>query len=519
MINKAIDPEQVSDLEDAVILVDTLLAPRQLTPVQELVFKQTWLGRTYQEMAEGSSYTTDYIRITGSQLWQSLSQVIGRKVTKSNLRISFKHHNARAQGTSRSPVGAPRLYQPRSQPDSAVPSPGYDNGHLWQPPLQAVELELPVGQVPLGSTLYVERTAIESRCYAAIHQPGALLRIKGVKQSGKTSLMARLLNHAQQSDFATVALNMRQIGLESLENIDAFLSCFCTTVTRQLNLPNRFGQYRDDICSPLANSTDYLEHYLLPEIQSPLVIALDDVDILFDYPMVAANFLGLLRAWYERSRYGISGSKLWENLRLIVVHSADAVLPLTMHQSPFNVGLSIKLPNFELSHLQYLAQRHGLEWLQDNNNEHLRALLAYLGGNPYRLRLAFYHLAHGDISLSRLLKSGLTGETSVYHDHLNQQWIRLQRHPDLREAYAQVIHSNCPVALNYRIASDLHNMGFVTSTSHGAEPSCQLYQDFFYQQLSNRSVVASPDGTTTAAHSSAEAAANGRSNTPITDAG
>lgn len=484
MINKAIDPDLTAELKDAVTLVDQLLAPRQLTPVQELVFEQTWLGRTYQEMAEGSSYTTDYIRITGSQLWQSLSQVIGRKVTKSNLRISFRHHSARINGTANQSMGAPTVhYQAQNRSYSPAASAGHEVGHRWEPPLRAVDLEIPVGQVPLGSTLYVERTAIESRCYAAIHQPGALLRIKGVKQSGKTSLMARLLNHAQQSDFATVALNMRQIGLESLESIDSFLSCFCATVTRQLNLPNRFGQYKDDICSPLANSTDYLEHYLLPEVQSPLVIALDDVDILFDYPMVAANFLGLLRAWYERSRYGISGSQLWERLRLIVVHSTDAVLPLNMHQSPFNVGLSIKLSNFELPQLQYLAQRHGLEWLQGNNNEHLGALLAYLGGNPYRLRLAFYHLAHGDISLSSILKSGLAGESSVYYDHLNQQWLRLQRRPELREAYTGIVHSDQPVVVNYRTASDLYNMGFVTLTPQGAESSCQLYQDFFRERL------------------------------------
>ncbi|MEO0407808.1 MAG: AAA-like domain-containing protein [Cyanobacteria bacterium P01_A01_bin.135] len=475
MVDNAIDPQLTADINAALELLDGLLAPRQLTPVQELVFRQTWLGQTYQDMAEGSSYTTDYIRITGSQLWQSLSQVLGRKVTKSNLRISFKHYNNRSQRLS--DVSLRSFKEPSPPPTAGHFDPG------WQPPLRAVDLELPVGQVPLGSPLYADRPGVESRCYAAIHQPGALLRIKGVKLSGKTSLMARLLHYAQQSDFAVVALSMRQIGLESLENIDTFLSCFCSTVTRQLGLPNRFSQYKDDICSPLANSTDYFEQYLLPEVQSPLVIALDDVDILFDYPMVAANVLGLLRAWYERSRYGLASSALWQQLRLIIVHSTDAVLPLNIHQSPFNVGLSIKLPDFELSQLQYLTQRHGLEWLQNNGNDNLLALLDYLGGNPYRLRLALYHLAHGDISLNGVLKAGQAGEAGIFYDYLNQQGLRLQRHPPLQEAYREVLQSADPVALSHRTTSDLYDAGFVKLTPRGAEPSCPLYRDFFSRRL------------------------------------
>ncbi len=476
MVNKAIEPDLASNLEDAVALVDKLLAPRQLTPIQELVFKEAWLGKTYQDMSGNSSYTTDYIRITGSQLWQTLSRIIGRKVTKSNLRMSFRHYVTRLEEASDPAFSVPpriRLQEPENA----------DNRHQWQPPLRAAELELPMGQVPLGSKLYVEREAIETRCYAAIHQPGALLRIKGTKQVGKTSLMARLLYQAQQAEFATVALNMRQIGHEFLDSIDAFLGCFCTMVTRQLGLPNRFSDYQDEICSPLADSTDYFERYLLTEIQTPLVLAIDDVDILFDYPTVASNFLGLLRAWYERSRYGISSSENWQRLRLIIVHSTDAALPLNIHQSPFNVGLSVELPNFELPQLQYLVKRHGLEWLQSGSNERLISLLAYLGGNPYRLRLALYHLAHGDISLNGILKAG-TEDTSVYTDHLNQQWQRLQRRPDLLTAYAGVVQSLSPVALNYRTTSELHSLGFVTPTTQGAVPSCGLYREFFRNRFS-----------------------------------
>ncbi|MGF1535874.1 MAG: AAA-like domain-containing protein, partial [Elainellaceae cyanobacterium] len=189
--------------------------------------------------------------------------------------------------------------------------------------------------------------------------------------------------------------------------------------------------------------------------------------------------------WYERSRYGIPSSQIWQRLRLIVVHSTDATLPLNIHQSPFNVGLSVELPSFELSQIQYLVKRHGLEWLQSDNSERLVSLLSYLGGNPYRLRLALYHLAHGDISLNGILKSG-TEDGSIYAEHLNQQWQRLQRRPELLSAYAEVVQSLGPTKLGYRTASQLHSMGFVTITPQGALPSCGLYREFFRNRFANR---------------------------------
>jgi hypothetical protein len=85
---------------------------------------------------------------------------------------------------------------------------------------------------------------------------------------------------------------------------------------------------------------------LLPEIETPLVLGLDEVDEVFRYPAIADDFFGLLRAWYEEASYGSGDSELWERLRLIVVHSTEVYLPLDVNQSPFNVGLPIELPEF-----------------------------------------------------------------------------------------------------------------------------------------------------------------------------
>ncbi len=42
----------------------------------------------------------------------------------------------------------------------------------------------------------------------------------------------------------------------------------------------------------------------------------------------------------------------WQRLRLIIVHSKEVYIPLNINQSPFNVGLGIELPEFNLEQVK-----------------------------------------------------------------------------------------------------------------------------------------------------------------------
>ncbi|WP_289501394.1 NB-ARC domain-containing protein [Gloeocapsopsis sp. IPPAS B-1203] len=74
------------DAEEALRLIDKLLPQQRLVDVQELVFRLTWQGLTYTEIAEQTNYEADYIKFVGFQLWQMLSKALGEKVSKSNFK-------------------------------------------------------------------------------------------------------------------------------------------------------------------------------------------------------------------------------------------------------------------------------------------------------------------------------------------------------------------------------------------------------------------------------------------------
>lgn len=79
-------------VEDVLTLVEAILKPGYLNHVQELVLRQSWEGKTYPDMAANSCYNAEYIKNIGYHLWQSLSEKLGEKVTKSNFRSVLRRY-------------------------------------------------------------------------------------------------------------------------------------------------------------------------------------------------------------------------------------------------------------------------------------------------------------------------------------------------------------------------------------------------------------------------------------------
>lgn len=367
---------------------------------------------------------------------------------------------------------------------------------LSNPPSPAAEPELPQGQVRLDSAFYVDRFPWEAQCYKEILQSGTLIRIKAPRQMGKTSLMARILYQAKEKGYRTVPLSFQHADAASFANLNELLRWFCTKITRKLRLPHQVDDYWTDTYGSKDNCTAYFEDCLLPENNAPLVLGLDEVDRVFQYPKIADDFFGLLRAWYEEAGYGDSDSELWAKLRLVVVHSTEVYIPLNVNQSPFNVGLPIELSEFSAEQVADLAMRHGLNWQRDLVDK----LMKIVGGHPYLVRVALYHIAREiaahfqtvsglaqadkdlERSLDELLELAPT-EAGVYGDHLRRHLWNLQEHPELGAAFSMVVTANEPVELESVLAFKLHSLGLVQLRGNEVTVRFELYRQYFSDRL------------------------------------
>ncbi|PSR15557.1 hypothetical protein C8255_22455, partial [filamentous cyanobacterium CCP3] len=97
--------------DEALALLDQLLPGYTFSNLQETVFSQVWEGKTYAEIAESCGYDHSYIRDVGFRLWQSLSESLNQKVSKSNIRAVVERY-ARHQSVSSAMVSLPESVSP-----------------------------------------------------------------------------------------------------------------------------------------------------------------------------------------------------------------------------------------------------------------------------------------------------------------------------------------------------------------------------------------------------------------------
>ncbi|MGK7918247.1 MAG: AAA-like domain-containing protein [Prochloraceae cyanobacterium] len=341
---------------------------------------------------------------------------------------------------------------------------------------------IPGGQIPLNSVFYIDRPVLESLCYEAIGQPGALLSIRAPKQMGKTSMMTGILAYAKTLGYHTVSLSLQLANDEILQNQERFLQCFCARVSKQLGLLNAIAggalsaiaDSWDNYMGSKGNATDYFEDVLLANLDRPLVIAIDEINQLFGYPDIACEFFLLLRAWSEQAKARVADNNPWHKLRLVTVHSTEILMPPLIDPSLLNTGLVVEVPKFTPAQVQDLAQR----WEQEITEQQIEQLINLLGGHPYRLQLAFYHLQQQTITLEELLENSEIA-LAIYAEHLKQQWWNLQRYPELWTVFTQIVRQSSPVECEAEQGFQLQQMGLVHLHGLQASLACELFRPFF----------------------------------------
>lgn len=334
-------------------------------------------------------------------------------------------------------------------------------------------LAFPSGPVPLDSPFYVDRPPIEELACNELGKAGSVIRIRAPRKMGKSSLSCRIIDRAKTLGYRSAIINFQQADESVFASLDKFLRWFCAYLTRQLKLKPMLDDYWDEDMGSKVSCTIYLEGYLLEEIDSPIVLVLNEINRVFEYPKIAADFLPLLRFWHEQAKQ----VDTFEKLRLVVVHSTEIYIPLNINQSPFNVGLPIKLPEFNLEQVRDLATRHQLNWTTDAEADRLMAMV---GGHPYLVRLALYHLVVGESgkNLEQLLAEAAT-PTGIYSNHLRDLLAILRQQPKLAAGLKQVLAAPEVSGLDSLLAYELESMGLVKFEGDRVRVSCELYRRYF----------------------------------------
>lgn len=425
---------------------------KYLTDLQVNIFKGSLAGLTYKEMANKYGYTMDYLNNdAGYSLWKILSAAFEEEIGKKNFRGAIRR----------------KIEKNLSKTNSG-------SEELISNVLITEDFPFPEGSEPLNSSFYIERDNVESLCRQTIVKPGCLLRIKAPRLMGKTSLISRLVDHANNQSYKTVRLEFDSIDRQILKNIDQLLRWICFISCRQLKLDDHINEAWNSKLGNNDNCTFYFEDYLIPSIDTPLVLVLDDVDRVFPFSEVIEDFFGLLRSWHEKGKT----SDLWRQVRLVMAHSTEAYIPLDLNQSPFNAGVPVEPKDFDKLQVMALANLHQLDLSQDQ----VMQLIDQVGGHPHLVRLALYEIGSKEIPIDKFL-SDVSSELGIYGTLLRRYLETLKSDTSLAEAYKKVVMSSEPVNLDATHVFHLHSLGLIHYCNNAVIPSCNLYRQYFSRVL------------------------------------
>jgi len=347
------------------------------------------------------------------------------------------------------------------------------------PQAQPLCLELPEGTMDPQSQFYVSRQA-DAAALEVIKQPGVTMTIKGPRQMGKSSLLMRILDGARQVGKRVLFLDFQELDGEALTSADSFFRQFCWMLTERLGIADRRSEAWSNAPSGKMRCTRYVNGYILNEVSEPLVIAIDEVDTIFDAPF-RSDFFSMLRYWHNsRAASQIhSDAAVWKQLDLILVTSTEPYQFIqNLNQSPFNVGLKLALDDFELDQVSELNLRHGSPLTRPEVAE-LRNLL---GGQPYLVRRALYLVASKQDSFANLMAKA-ADDHGPFGDHLRSHVLRIHDRKDLVQALMEVVRRNkCP---DEQMFFRLHGAGLVSRGPQKGTvvPRCPLYSAYFKEHL------------------------------------
>ena len=331
------------------------------------------------------------------------------------------------------------------------------------------------GAVPLDSEFYIERPT-DTDFRDAIDRQDSIVLVKGGRQMGKTSLLARGLQQARENGAKVVFTDFQALSAAHLQSAETLYLALAESIADQLDLEVMPDEVWNEKRGPNVNLERYLRREVLGGFDAPLVWGLDEVDRLFTCSFGSEVF-GLFRSWHNRRSLDPTGP--WSRLTLGIAYATEAHLFITdLNQSPFNVGTRLGLSDFTLDEMAELNRRYGSPLRAEGE---LKRFYLLIGGQPYLTCRGLDQMANHQLDLATF-ELQAASEEGLYGDHLRRMLFSLSQDAELVEAVRSALRgAPLPTPESfYR----LRGAGVLIGDSpHTPHLRCRLYADYLTRHL------------------------------------
>jgi len=336
----------------------------------------------------------------------------------------------------------------------------------------ATAFEAAGGALALDSPFYVERP-VDAALRSAVARRDSIVLVKGARQMGKTSLLARGLQEARNARVRVVLTDMQDLDSSDLESSESLFTALGRELEESLELDASLRSSWDAGDSPNRNFGRYVRRFALAG-EVPLVWGLDEVDRLFGRSY-SDDVFGLFRSWHNRRALDPAGP--WNRLTLVMAYATEAHLFIAdVNQSPFNVGTRLGLRDFVPDEVAELDDRYGAPL----GRQRLGAFFDLLAGQPYLVQRGLQTLAAGVDYDTFTSEAAL--DRGPYGDHLRRIGALLASDDELANAVRSVLARTR--GLEEGVFYRLRAAGILSGdTAHDAALRCKLYESYLEAHL------------------------------------
>lgn len=361
------------EFEDALKVVDAAIyskAGRHMNAPEETILQGTWHGMTYEQMAETSQYSLNYLmRDIGPKFWRILSEALDEEVSKTNVRIIIERKRRGSWWQNDQSLDFLFMKKERNTTDM------WKSDNMRQNIVGEYDPETTPkqdwGESPDVSVFYGREAEMETLEGWMLDETCKLVVLRGVSGAGKTLLTKKIAEGIQgKYDFVvwrslSNAPNLRELVYSLLKS-----------------LPFPVAQ----------NERDYLSQLLAKLRAQRCLLILDGVEAILQ----ANQFAGQYRSGYQDYS---------ELFRRLGEESHQSCLVLTGLENPREISLSegesspvrsMNLSGLSQEAIESLLSKEGL-----TSQEGWTALGEQYQGNPAALKIVakvIRELFNGNVS-------------------------------------------------------------------------------------------------------------------------
>ena len=325
------------------------------------------------------------------------------------------------------------------------------------------------GSLPRDAVSYVRRRADEDLFSALLS--GEFCYILTSRQVGKSSLMIHTVMRLQEREVCTGIIDLTSLG-QNL-TVEQWYRGMLNRAGIQLGLEDELDEYWHGHCMlpPLERWIAALQHVALRLLPGPLVIFVDEIDMVRSLPFPTDEFFAGIRACFNRRDSEPELSRL--TFCLIGVASPSDLIQ-DGHITPFNIGRRIELHDFTKQEASALSV--GISVSGRNGSTLLQRAVYWTGGHPYLTQRLCANIAEDPGVVTERDVDRLCRELFFSHDAIlnesNLVFVRnciLKSHTDVQgllELYSRIwsgkrVHEGSSSAL----CDTLCLSGIVTKTA------------------------------------------------------